>query len=101
MSETVAAHLLNRVNEWGVDKIYGYPGDGINGILGAFHEVDSVEFVQCRHQEIATFAACAHAKLTRGGGVCLATSGPGAVHLLNGLYDAKDKHQLVRDLVGQ
>ena len=65
MSETVAAHLLNRIHEWGVDRIYGYPGDGINGILGAFHGMeDKLDFVQCRHEEIAAFAACAHAKLT-------------------------------------
>src|SRR3954468_22776628 len=101
MSETVAAHLLNRVNEWGIDKIYGYPGDGINGILGGFHEVDTVEFVQCRHEEIAAFAACGHAKLTGEVGVCLATSGPGAVHLMNGLYDAKLDHQPVVAIVGQ
>src|SRR3954454_21824491 len=101
-SETVAAHMLNRVHEWGVDKIYGYPGDGINGLLGAFHEVgDKVEFVQCRHEEIAAFAACAHAKLTGDVGVCMATSGPGAVHLLNGLYDAKLDHQPVVAIVGQ
>src|SRR3954465_13017071 len=101
-SETVAAHILNRLNEWGVDKIYGYPGDGINGLLGAFHEVgDKVEFVQTRHEEIAAFAACAHAKLTGDVGVCLATSGPGAVHLLNGLYDAKLDHAPVVAIVGQ
>src|SRR3954466_10397720 len=101
-SETVAAHMLNRVHEWGVDKIYGYPGDGINGLLGAFHEVgDKVEFVQCRHEEIAAFAACAHAKLTGDVGVCMATSGPGAVHLLNGLYDAKLDHAPVVAIVGQ
>ena len=102
MSETVGAHMLSRLHEWGVDKMYGYPGDGINGILGAFHEVgDKVEFVQCRHEEIAAFAACAHAKLTGDVGVCLATSGPGAVHLMNGLYDAKLDHQPVVAIVGQ
>src|SRR4051794_1473895 len=102
MSETVGAHMLNRLHEWGVDKIYGYPGDGINGILGAFHEVgDKVEFVQCRHEEIAAFAACAHAKLTGEVGICMATSGPGAVHLMNGLYDAKLDHQPVVAIVGQ
>src|SRR3954465_7273281 len=101
-SETVAAHILNRVHEWGVDKIYGYPGDGINGLLGAFHEVgDKLEFVQTRHEEIAAFAAAAHAKLTGDVGVCLATSGPGAVHLLNGLYDAKLDHAPVVAIVGQ
>src|SRR3954451_9203317 len=101
-SETVAAHMLNRVHEWGVDKIYGYPGDGINGLLGAFHEVgDKVEFIQCRHEEIAAFAACAHAKLTGEVGVCIATSGPGAVQLVNGLYDAKLDHTPVVAVVGQ
>src|SRR3954471_10117113 len=102
MSDTVASHLLGRLHEWGVEKIYGYPGDGINGILGAFHEPEGKpEFIQCRHEEIAAFAACAHAKLTGEVGVCLATSGPGAVHLLNGLYDAKLDHQPVVAIVGQ
>src|SRR4051795_5247959 len=102
MSETVAAHLLNRIHEWGVEQIYGYPGDGINGILGAWHEPEGKpEFIQCRHEEIAAFAACAHAKLTGDVGVCLATSGPGAIHLLNGLYDAKLDHQPVVAIVGQ
>src|SRR3954468_11053214 len=102
MSQNVAIHILKRLNEWGVDRIYGYPGDGINGLLGAFHEVgDKVEFLQCRHEEIAAFAATAHAKLTGEVGVCMATSGPGAIHLLNGLYDAKLDHQPVVALVGQ
>ncbi len=82
--------------------MFGYPGDGINGILGGFHEHgDDVEFVQTRHEEIAAFAATAHAKLTDEVGVCLATSGPGAIHLLNGLYDAKLDHQPVVAIVGQ
>src|SRR3954465_4804273 len=103
MSETVAQFMLNRLNtEWGVTRIYGYPGDGINGILGAFHKVgDKLEFVQTRHEEIAAFAATAHAKFTGEAGVCLATSGPGAIHLLNGLYDAKLDHQPVVAIVGQ
>src|SRR5256886_15414240 len=102
MSETVAAHMLTRLHEWGVNKIYGYPGDGINGIIGAFHEVgDQVEFIQCRHEEIAAFAATAQAKLTGDVAVCMATSGPGAIHLLNGLYDAKLDHQPVVAIVGQ
>src|SRR3954451_15135994 len=101
MSETVAAHMLTRLHEWGVNKIYGYPGDGINGILGAFHEVgDKVEFIQCRHEEIAAFAACGHAKVTGDVGVCLATTGPGAIHLLKGLYDAKLDHHAVVAIVG-
>src|SRR6187551_587254 len=102
MSENTAAFMLNRLHEWGVDRIYGYPGDGINGLLGAFHEVgDKVEFVQVRHEEIASFAACAHAKLTGEVGVCMATSGPGAIHLLNGLYDAKLDNAPVVAIVGQ
>jgi len=94
--------MLKRLRSFGVQRIYGYPGDGINGILGAFHQVgDEVELIQCRHEEIAAFAATAHAKLTGEVGVCLATSGPGAIHLLNGLYDAKLDHQPVVAIVGQ
>jgi pyruvate dehydrogenase (quinone) len=94
--------VLNRLTEWGIARVYGYPGDGINGLLGAFHEVgDRLEFIQTRLEEIAAFAACAHAKLTGEVGVCLATSGPGAIHLLNGLYDAKLDHQPVVAIVGQ
>jgi pyruvate dehydrogenase (quinone) len=97
-----AQFILNRLTEWGIERVYGYPGDGINGLLGAFHEVgDELEFVQTRHEEIAAFAACAHAKLTGEVGVCMATSGPGAIHLLNGLYDAKLDHQPVVAIVGQ
>jgi pyruvate dehydrogenase (quinone) len=97
-----AQFILQRLTEWGVKRVYGYPGDGINGLLGAFHEVgDRLEFVQTRHEEIAAFAACAHAKLTGEVGVCMATSGPGAIHLLNGLYDAKLDHQPVVAIVGQ
>ena len=87
MSENVSSFVLRRLHEWGVERIYGYPGDGINGLLGAFHEHgDEVEFVQARHEELAAFMATAHAKLTGEVGVCMATSGPGAIHLLNGLY---------------
>jgi pyruvate dehydrogenase (quinone) len=94
--------MLERLSEWGIKRIYGYPGDGINGLLGAFHEVgDKVEFTQTAHEEIASFAACAHAKFTGEVGVCMATSGPGAIHLLNGLYDAKLDHQPVVAIVGQ
>lgn len=99
-SGTVAQFTLERLREHGVRRIYGYPGDGINGFLGALHEAD-VEFVQTRHEEIAAFAATAHAKLTHEVGVCMATSGPGAIHLLNGLYDAKLDHQPVVAIVGQ
>ena len=102
MSQTVAAFMLDRLTQWGVTRIYGYPGDGINGLLGAFHEYeDDIEFVQTRHEEIAAFAACAHGKLTGEVGVCMATSGPGAIHLLNGLYDAKLDHAPVVAIVGQ
>jgi len=102
MSETVGAFVLKRLHEHGVGRIYGYPGDGINGILGGFHEHgEEVEFVQTRHEEIAAFCASAHAKLTGEVGVCMATSGPGAIHLLNGLYDAKLDHQPVVAIVGQ
>ena len=97
-----AEFMLNRLADWGVERIYGYPGDGINGLLGAFHEVgDRIEFTQTAHEEIASFAACAHAKFTGEVGVCMATSGPGAIHLLNGLYDAKLDHQPVVAIVGQ
>jgi pyruvate dehydrogenase (quinone) len=98
---TVGQFILERLAEWGVKNVYGYPGDGINGILGGFHEVGDVRFVQTRHEELASFAACAHAKFTGEVGVCLATSGPGAIHLLNGLYDAKLDHQPVVAIVGQ
>jgi pyruvate dehydrogenase (quinone) len=102
MTETVGAYVLRRLRENGIERVYGYPGDGINGIVGGFHEHgDDVEFVQVRHEEIAAFCATAQAKLTGGVGVCLATSGPGAIHLLNGLYDAKLDHQPVVAIVGQ
>jgi pyruvate dehydrogenase (quinone) len=101
MTKTVGAFMLERLVEWGVRRVYGYPGDGINGLLGAFHEVRDLEFTQVRHEEIASFAACAHAKFTGEVGVCMATSGPGAIHLLNGLYDAKLDHQPVVAIVGQ
>ena len=101
MSQTTGEFILERLHGWGVNRIYGYPGDGINGLLGAFHKVEQPEFVQTRHEEIAAFAACAHAKFTGEVGVCMATSGPGAIHLLNGLYDAKLDHQPVVAIVGQ
>ena len=97
-----AQFILNRLTEWGIQRVYGYPGDGINGLMGAFHEIgDRLEFIQTRHEEIASFAATAHAKFTGEVGVCMATSGPGAIHLLNGLYDAKLDHQPVVALIGQ
>jgi len=101
MSQTVGDFLLKRLSEWGVKRIYGYPGDGINGIMGALGRNEEMEFVQARHEELAAFMACAHAKFSGEIGVCLATSGPGAIHLLNGLYDAKMDHQPVLAIVGQ
>jgi pyruvate dehydrogenase (quinone) len=94
--------LLERLVDWGFHRVYGYPGDGINGIMGAFDRIgDKLEFIQVRHEEMAAFMACAHAKFTGEVGICLATSGPGAVHLLNGLYDAKLDHTPVVAIVGQ
>src|SRR5438067_11018486 len=103
MSQTVSDHLLERLaGEWGVRRIYGYPGDGINGLIGAFgREGPRPEFIQVRHEEMAAFMACAHAKFTGEAGVCMATSGPVAIHLLNGLYDVKLDHQPVVGIVGQ
>src|SRR5947209_2334084 len=104
MSQTVGDYLLERLATWGVERIYGYPGDGINGIMGAFTHSSNgkrPEFIQVRHEEMAAFMACAHAKFTGEVGVCMATSGPGAIHLLNGLYDAKLDHQPVLAVVGQ
>jgi pyruvate dehydrogenase (quinone) len=102
MSMSTADFLLQRLVENGVRRIYGYPGDGINAIIGSLERhKDSLEFVQVRHEEQAAFMACAHAKWTGEVGVCLATSGPGAIHLLNGLYDAKLDHQPVLAIIGQ
>src|SRR5215208_3545842 len=99
---TVSDHLIQRLSSWGVRRVYGYPGDGINGIMGALERAqDTMRFIQVRHEEMAAFMACAHAKFTGEVGVCLATSGPGAIHLLNGLYDAKLDHQAVVAIVGQ
>src|SRR5919205_765548 len=102
MANTVSDFFWQRMSEWGVKRIFGYPGDGINGLIGALaRATDKLEFVQARHEEMAAFMACAHAKFTGELGVCLATSGPGAIHLLNGLYDAKLDHQPVLAIVGQ
>jgi pyruvate dehydrogenase (quinone) len=98
----VSDFIVERLGQWGVRRIYGYPGDGINGIMGALHRAEgAIEFVQVRHEEMAAFMACGHAKFSGEVGVCLATSGPGAIHLLNGLYDAKLDHQPVVAIVGQ
>jgi pyruvate dehydrogenase (quinone) len=102
VSQDVADFLLQRLRDWGVHRVYGYPGDGINAIMGAFRRAENEpELIQVRHEEMAAFMACAHAKFTGEVGVCLATSGPGAIHLLNGLYDAKLDHQPVVAIVGQ
>ncbi len=90
MADTAADVLIDTIQDWGVEVIFGLPGDGINGIMEALRErQDKVSFVQVRHEEAAAFMACAYAKYTGKLGVCVATSGPGAIHLLNGLYDAK------------
>jgi pyruvate dehydrogenase (quinone) len=107
MGEKVGDFILRRLREWGVRRVFAYPGDGINGLLGAFERAgDNPQFIQARHEELAAFMACAHAKFTDeagggGVGVCMATAGPGAIHLLNGLYDAKMDHQPVVAIVGQ
>ena len=102
MGDQVSDFLLKRLSAWGINRIYGFPGDGINGIMGALNRAgDVMKFVQVRHEEMAAFMACAHSKFTGQVGVCLATSGPGAIHLLNGLYDAKMDHQSVVAIVGQ
>ena len=98
---TVSDQLLDRLEAWGVRRLFGFPGDGINGVMGALNRADGrFEFVQVAHEELAGLMATAHAKFTGEVGVCLATSGPGAIHLLNGLYDAKADHQPVLAIVG-
>jgi pyruvate dehydrogenase (quinone) len=103
MAETVGDFIVRRLGEWGVRRVFGYPGDGINGVVLAFGREagQGIEWVQARHEEMLSFMACAHAKFTGEVGVCIATSGPGAIHLLNGLYDAKLDHQPVVAVVGQ
>src|SRR6059036_3234146 len=90
MAKNTAELLVERLIEWGVETIFGFPGDGVNGIFEALRtNQDKIRFIQVRHEEAAAFAACGYAKFSGRLGVCLATSGPGAIHLLNGLYDAK------------
>lgn len=102
MAKTASDHMIEALTQWGVDTIFGLPGDGINGIFEALRtHKDNVRFIQVRHEEAAAFAACAYAKFTGRLGVCLATSGPGAIHLLNGLYDAKMDGAPVLALTGQ
>ncbi|WP_053214085.1 thiamine pyrophosphate-requiring protein [Pseudomonas sp. Q12-87] len=102
MSMTVGDFLVERLYEWGVRRIYGYPGDGINGVFGALNRANGkIRFIQARHEEMAAFMACAHAKFTGELGVCIATSGPGASHLVTGLYDARMDHMPVLAISGQ
>src|SRR5262245_716179 len=101
MAKSAADLLIERLTDWGVDTVFGFPGDGINGIFEALRtRQDKVKFIQVRHEEAAAFAACGYAKYTGRLGVCLATSGPGGVHLLNGLYDAKCDCQPVLAITG-
>jgi pyruvate dehydrogenase (quinone) len=102
MSTKVADHVLQRLREWGVEHVFGYPGDGINGLLAAWGRAENhPEFIQSRHEEMSAFEAVGYAKFSGRLGVCTATSGPGAIHLLNGLYDAKLDHVPVLAIVGQ
>jgi pyruvate dehydrogenase (quinone) len=102
MGMTVGDYLVERLYQWGVRRIYGYPGDGINGVFGALNRADEkIRFIQARHEEMAAFMASADAKFNGGLGVCIATSGPGATHLLTGLYDARMDHMPVLAIVGQ
>ena len=102
MAQTVGDFFWQRLHGWGVRRVFGYPGDGINGLLGALNRFDGeMEFIQVRHEEMAAFMASAHAKFTGELGVCLATSGPGASHLITGLYDARLDHMPVLAVVGQ
>ncbi len=102
MAKTVSDFFWDRLSQWGVRTIFGYPGDGINGLLGALHRAsDRFDFIQVRHEEMAAFMASAYAKFTGGLGVCMATSGPGASHLITGLYDARLDHMPVLAIAGQ
>lgn len=102
MARTVGDFIVERLSQWGVRKIFGYPGDGINGVLGALQRAKGkIEFIQARHEEMAAFMASAYAKFTGEVGVCIATSGPGASHLVTGLYDARLDHMPVLAICGQ
>ncbi len=102
MSMNVSEFVWQRLGEWGLNRVYGYPGDGVGGLDVALEKAkDKMEYIQVRHEEMAAFMACAHAKFTGQVGLCYATSGPGAIHLLNGLYDAKMDHVPVVAIVGQ
>ncbi|HEY4349923.1 MAG TPA: thiamine pyrophosphate-requiring protein [Paraburkholderia sp.] len=102
MAMTVGDFIVDRLHHWGITRMFGYPGDGINGVFGALNRAEGkIEFVQARHEEMAAFMASAHAKFTGELGVCIATSGPGAAHLITGLYDARMDHMPVLAIVGQ
>src|SRR5688572_28802852 len=101
MAKTVADLIIERLISWGVDTIFGLPGDGINGLFEALRtHQEQIQFIQVRHEEAAALAACGYAKYTGRLGVCIATSGPGGIHLLNGLYDAKLDGQPVLAITG-
>jgi pyruvate dehydrogenase (quinone) len=97
----VGDFVVERLHAWGVRRIYGYPGDGINGVIGALQRAGNIEFIQVRHEEMAAFMAVAQAKFTGELGVCLSTGGPGATHLITGLYDGKLDHAPVLAICGQ
>ncbi len=105
MTQLTSDFFVDRLKAWGVTRIYGYSGDGINGVLGALQRAEGtdgeIEFIQVRHEEMAAFMATAHAKFTGELGVCLSTGGPGATHLITGLYDAKSDHMPVLAIAGQ
>ena len=102
MAQTVGDFIVERLHEWGVRRMFGYPGDGINGVFGALRRAGGkIEFIQARHEEMAAFMASAYAKFTGELGVCIATSGPGAAHLVTGLYDARLDHMPVLAICGQ
>src|SRR5262249_30669046 len=102
MSQTVGDFLVERLHAWGVKKMFGYPGDGINGVFGALNRANGkIEFIQARHEEMAAFMASAYAKFSGELGVCIATSGPGASHLVTGLYDARLDRMPVLAITGQ
>src|SRR5437660_1510938 len=102
MARTAAEVLVDRLIDWHVTVVFGLPGDGINGLMEALRQrQDTIRFIQVRHEEAAAFMACGYAKYTGKLGVCLATSGPGAIHLLNGLYDAKLDGAPVLAITGQ
>jgi pyruvate dehydrogenase (quinone) len=102
MSINVSDFVWQRLQEWGIKRVYGYPGDGVGGLDVALEKVkDSLQYIQVRHEEMAAFMASGHAKFTGQVGLCYATSGPGAIHLLTGLYDAKMDHVPVVAIVGQ